>query len=166
MQEEIVPIFTAGADALSAWQMAVRAVAVFVIGWLLVRLGGRRAFSKASALDIILAVVAGSNLSRAMTGNAPFVETVAATAALVLLYRALRYAAYPSDRLGKLLKGGPVELVRGGEIHWKQMRWHGIGRGDLEEGMRKSGVRRLEEVEVGYLDRSGDITIVTRETQR
>lgn len=68
------------------WQMSIRAVLIFLFGLVLIRLFGRRAFGKQTALDIVLAIVVGSNLSRALTANAPFFPTLAATAAIVLLF--------------------------------------------------------------------------------
>ena len=60
-----------GVDAHLSWaQECARAVLVFAYGLLLVRVAGRRIFGKWSALDIIVSIVVGSNLSRALTGSA------------------------------------------------------------------------------------------------
>ena len=48
-------------------------------GILCIRVAGRRTFSNLTPLDIFVAIVVGSNISRAMTGKAPFVSTLAAT---------------------------------------------------------------------------------------
>jgi len=56
-----------GGGPLSALQECVRTVLVFAYGLLLVRLAGRRIFGKWSALDIIVSIMVGSNLSRALT---------------------------------------------------------------------------------------------------
>src|SRR5688500_11455069 len=57
--------------AITWWQMSVRAVIVFAFGILLVRLSGKRTFGKLSAFDIVLAIVVGSNLSRALHRQRP-----------------------------------------------------------------------------------------------
>ena len=69
-------------DDITWWQMSLRAALIFLLGMLMVRFAATRAFGKWSALDIILAVVVGSNLSRAMTGSAPFLPTIVATTAV------------------------------------------------------------------------------------
>ena len=53
------------------WQMTIRGVAVFLFCTLLLRVLCRRAFGMHSYLDIALAVLIGSILSRAVVGNAP-----------------------------------------------------------------------------------------------
>jgi len=52
---------------------------IFAFGLALVRLAGRRVFVRWAALDIVVAVVVGSNLSRALTGTAPLGGTLAAS---------------------------------------------------------------------------------------
>lgn len=67
-------------------QECARAALIFAYGLLLVRVAGRRAFARWSALDIVVAIIVGSNLSRSLTGSAPLFPTIAATALLMLLH--------------------------------------------------------------------------------
>ena len=60
-------------------QECARAVVIFVYGFAIVRFVGRRVFGKWAALDIIVSVIVGSNLSRALTGSAELWGTLAAT---------------------------------------------------------------------------------------
>ena len=72
-----------GASSPLDWtQELARAVLIFTYGLLLVRVFGRRVFRKWAALDFVISIVIGSNLSRALTGNAQLWETLAATALL------------------------------------------------------------------------------------
>ncbi len=64
-----------------------------------IRIGGRRMFSHVSPLDIVVALVVGSNISRAMTGKAPFLATLAATLLLCVLHRLLAWACYRYEPL-------------------------------------------------------------------
>lgn len=50
-------------------QECARAAVIFAYGLVLVRVAGRRVFGKWAALDIIVSVIVGSNLSRALTGK-------------------------------------------------------------------------------------------------
>lgn len=68
------------------WQECARAALIFAYGLALVRIAGRRVFGKWSALDIIVSVIVGSNLSRALTGSAPLFGTLAATTLLMALH--------------------------------------------------------------------------------
>jgi uncharacterized membrane protein YcaP (DUF421 family) len=77
---------------------------------------------KLAAFDIVLAVLVGSNLSRALTANAPFGPTLAATAAIALVHWSITFLALRSRLVDKLVKGDVVSLVLHGEVDWRAMR--------------------------------------------
>ena len=110
----------------------------------------------------MLAVLIGSNLSRTLTANAPFLPTLAATAVIVLVHWIITYVAFHSKRVGWLVKGDVVRLVRDGEVDWRATRRHGLSEGDLEEAARNTGVRGLEQVQTAFLERSGKISVLGR----
>ena len=147
--------------SITWWQMTIRAAVVFVFGLLLVRIFGQRAFGRQTVLDIILAIVVGSNLSRTMTASAPLWPTLAATTGLVLLYWVFNHAAARWHRLSWLVKGGVVQLARDGQMDHKAMLRTGISEGDLKEAMRRSGIASFEEVRSAYLERNGKISVLT-----
>jgi hypothetical protein len=60
---------------LSPWQMAARAVVVYLATLAIVRIGKKRFLSRASAFDVIVGIVIGSIASRAVTGNAPILPS-------------------------------------------------------------------------------------------
>lgn len=144
----------------SAAQLCVRAIILFLIGIAYVRIAGRRTFSQASPLDIVVALVVGSNLSRAMTGKAPFWPTLAATLLLVVLHRVFVMMTIRWKWLAKLMKAEPVVLVRDGVKDENAMLRHGIGNVDLLEGLRLEQVDRIEQVKLATLENSGRISVV------
>ncbi len=144
------------------WQMMIRAVLILFYGLLLVRFAGRRMFGKLTALDIILAVLIGSNLSRTLTANAPFLPTLAATAGIMLVYWLLMYASMRVPVISWIVKGRPILLVRDGEVNHGKMNRLGIGERDLAEAMRGSGVTHLRAIKEAYLERDGSISILKK----
>lgn len=149
-------------QAISLVQMSLRAVLIFVIGLLIVRFAAARAFGKWSALDIVLAVIVGSNLSRAITGGAPFLPTLAATILLVLLHGLLARASARWSWLSAVIKGRPVILARDGVLDEAAMKKAGLGEGDLRMALRAAGYDDVSEIRSASLERNGDITIIGR----
>ena len=141
-------------------QMSLRATLIFVLGVLIVRFAATRAFGKWSALDIILAVIVGSNLSRALTGSAPFLPTLIATVLLVVLHGMLAMAAARWSWLSTVTKGASVPLVREGQMDEAAMRRAGIGQGDLRMALRAAGHNDLTSVKSASLERNGDISVI------
>ena len=142
------------------WQMSIRAMLILLLGVILVRLLGRRAFGQQNPLDIVVAIVIGSNLSRAMTGNAPFVSTVAATTVLLTVFWLLDHAAARWHLVSKLAKGEPVRLARDHRFDRKAMRWWAITEGDIAEAARASGKSGIEAVKDVVLERSGRLSTI------
>lgn len=144
------------------WQMAIRAVIIFFYGLVLLRIAGRRAFGRQSAIDIVLAVLIGSNLSRAATGGSPFLPTMAGTAVLVLLYWLAIQLTQRSDIAGFLMKGEHTVLVRDGQPEQAAMRRAGISHLDLREAIRLEGCDEISDVHLATLERSGHVSVVKR----
>lgn len=152
-----------GADTLTWWQMSVRAVGVFFAALVIMRIGNQRIFGKHTAFDIVLGIIYGSILSRAITGNSPFWPTICAALVLVLLHRFLAYAAYnTSGILGTFLKGTPVMLVKDGKLQKEALKKNSLTENDLQEAMRSGGVASLDDIETACLERSGSISIIKK----
>jgi uncharacterized membrane protein YcaP (DUF421 family) len=146
------------------WQMSVRALIVLAYGILFVRIAGKRTFGKLSAFDIVLAVLIGSNLSRALTGNAPFWPTLAATTVLGIAHWTLGRASIHNRWLGKIIKGSPRQIIRDGKLDEAAMKKGELSHGDLAEALRLHGCEALEGVKDAYLERNGDISVIKSES--
>jgi uncharacterized membrane protein YcaP (DUF421 family) len=125
-------------------------------------LGDNRIFGKSTTFDIVLSIILGSLLSRAITGNAPFFSTVITSAALVLLHMVLaKLAVY--THIGKFIKGREQQLVKNGRLLEEAMRKQQITEHDILEAVRQKGrILGLEEVEAAFLERDGSISIITK----
>ena len=147
---------------IDAWQMSARAAIIFVYGLVLLRFAHKRLLGKWSALDFILAIVIGSNLSRALTASAPFAETLVATAVLIALHWLLCTLAARVPALGPLLKGDAARLIHDGAVDPAAMRRHAVGERDLQEALRCAGIGDVAAVREAYLERSGEISVLRR----
>jgi uncharacterized membrane protein YcaP (DUF421 family) len=156
-----------GADEIAIWQMGVRAVIVYLAAIALVRLGEKRFLGRYTALDVILGFMLGSVLSSAITGSAPFFETILGGAlSLVLIHWLFAVLSFRSERFGDLVKGTERVLVRDGKIDWESMQTSHISRSDLLAALRANGqLDEVEKVREARLERSGDISVLERESE-
>ncbi len=151
---------------INIWQMSLRALVVFVLAIGMIRLGNKRFMGQSTALDVMLSIVFGSIVSRAITGNAPFFPALAASLTLVLVHWLFSALAFHSPRFDILVKGHQRTLVRDGEIQWHEMRQSHITEQDLYEALRSNGrTLDLREVKSAHLERNGDISIILRKHQ-
>jgi uncharacterized membrane protein YcaP (DUF421 family) len=150
---------------INALQMSLRAFIVFFIAIAMLRLGNKRFMGKSTALDVMLGIVFGSTVSRAITGNAPFFPTLAASLVLILLHWTLAAIAFRSHGFGTLVKGRNTLLVRDGEIQQEEMRSAHITEDDLKEALRNEGkAPEIKEIKAAHLERNGDISIITKDS--
>lgn len=139
--------------------MSVRAAIVFPYILLLFRIMPRKLFSGSSALDIGVLVLIGSSLSRALTGNAALLPTLAATGALVAMYVALSALARRSELVSVLVKGRRLTVIEDGRVNLSALRGAQLGVRDLEEQLRLKGVRQTGELSRAYLERNGGLSV-------
>src|SRR5215212_5626854 len=145
---------------INALQMGLRAVVVYVVTVLMVRLAKKRFMGRATAFDVILGIMIGSIVSRAVTGNAPFLPALAATAVLLAMHSLFSWAALHWHGFGDLIKGHDQLLIRGGEIDKREMRKAHMSERDLWEDLRGKSISRLDEVAEGRLERNGGLSVI------
>ncbi len=143
-------------------QMAFRTVVIYLSALIVVRLASQRFLSKASAFDVIVAIMLGSIMSRAINGSAPLVPTVAAGAVLLGLHWLFATLAFHTSWFGDLVKGRRVLLIEDGEVQAKGMRKTGLTQADLAEALRlQTGHTDPAKVRRAYLERNGKISVQT-----
>lgn len=156
-----------GNDELTVWQVALRALLIYVTAILLVKIGEKRFMGKSTAFDMILGIILGSVLSRAITGNAPFSDVIWAGAFLVGLHWLFSVISYHSDWFGTLIKGSERILVKDGQIQWDNMRKSHISQKDLEMALYDAGkVTDPSDVKVARFERSGDISVIPLQKEK
>jgi uncharacterized membrane protein YcaP (DUF421 family) len=144
---------------ISAAQECARAVLVFVYGFAAMRLMGRRILGKWSALDILLSVIVGSILGRAITGGAPLGGTIVASWALMCLHWIAGKAAARSDRCSKWLEGSPIVLGTHGRIDQSTRRSYSISNVDVLEALHEKGISSIEQADRIIVEPNGKITV-------
>ncbi len=142
------------------WQMCIRAILIFLSALLMVRISAKRIYGKYGSLDIVIAVILGSILSRALTANAQFLPTLAAAFTLIFLHLLLVKIALRNEKIDYLLKGKKIQLIGNGKVLRDNLQKADITLHDLQEAMRAKGIQNEQDVRLAYLERSGDISII------
>lgn len=155
-----------GNQDITALQECARAALVFFYGLVMLRLSGRRTFAQMSAVDLVISIIIGSNLSRAMTGGAPFWGTLASVALLVALHLLLVHALARHDMLARWVEGRPILLARDGRVDEQARRRCKISHADIEEALRGHGLDGMAEADKVaklVLEPSGKISVIRRQ---
>ena len=150
-------------DQLDILQMSVRAVVIYFVALLLIRMGGMRIFGKKSAFDTIIVIIMGAVLARTIVGASPFGSTVAAAAVMIGINKSLAWMALKSNTINRLIKGKPLLLYDRGKIQWDNMNKACLSKSDLMESLRLETLKAsLSEVEQAYMETNGRISFVMK----
>jgi uncharacterized membrane protein YcaP (DUF421 family) len=90
---------------------------------------------------VIVSVVVGSNLSRALTGAAPLWGTLAASTAFVALHWLLAHLMAGFPRLGALL-------------------YHGLSRQDIAVALRQKGLTSAAQTRLLVIEPNGELSVL------
>lgn len=160
--EILVEIFGKGKE-LSVYQMCMRAILVFIITLLLIRMSGKRTFGMRMPMDNVIAILLGALLSRAIVGASPFIATVASGLVIVILYRICAGLSVFSKLFGKIVKGSGELIYKDGVMLKETMKRCMVTEEDLIEEVRiNSNLGSLHEVETAYVERNGEISVVKK----
>src|SRR3954466_9934882 len=152
LAETLLGLSAKAAD-LTLAQVAVRAFLVYSALIVFARLGKKRFLAQATPLDAILLILIGSIASRGVSGTAPFFTSIIAAACVVALHSVFSFISCRSDRFSHWIKGIPPVLVKDGRIDREAMLNTHMSEGDLDEDLRKKGLRDAAKIAEARLER-------------
>ncbi len=150
-------------DGATLGQLCARAIVLFIFGIGCIRIAGRRTFAQYSPLDIIVAVVVGSNIGRVMAGKAAFFPVLAATLTVVVLHRLVAAASVRWRFVARLVNRQPTVLIVDGEVQQAALRRADLSREDLLEGLRMKQIDDPRNVAKATLEAGGKISVIPRD---
>ncbi len=143
------------------WHFLLRAVAIYVLVMLLVRLSGKRAVGQFTPFDLVLLILLGNAVQNGLNGGD---NSLTGAALLAICLIALNYAvalvAARSPGARRLIEGEPVILARDGKVHRDVLHRELVSNADFHEAMREAGCTNIERIRLATLETDGRISIV------
>src|SRR5580698_2883739 len=140
--------------------VAVKAVLLFAVAIIGLRLGERRTLAQLSAFDFAVAVAIGAIIGRGATASdTSFVTSAVALVTLLVAHRVVGIGRRHS-RVVRLIDHPPRVLVARGQLQAKELARAGLTAADVYALLREHGVGDL--AQVGYLlyETRGAVTVV------
>lgn len=151
---------------VNVWQMAARAIVVYCVTLVLIRIGKKRFLATPSSFDLVLLMILGSVLSRAVPGSVPFFATIVSGVVLVLLHTMFSYLTFYSTRSGAFIKGQALVLIKDGQINWENMCKAHLTERDLLSALRsRAQLLDPSKVSLAILERNGEISIIKKDKE-
>jgi uncharacterized membrane protein YcaP (DUF421 family) len=146
------------------WQFPLRALAVYAILLLFIRLAGKRTVGEFTAFDLLLVVLIAEAMEGALLGGDHSIAAgILVAASLVLMNFAIGFVSARSQRFDRLVDGEPVVLASNGQLFERVLRRSNVPRSDFDESMRTAHIGAIEDVQLAVLEPNGHITFIRRE---
>lgn len=143
------------------WHFALRAVAVYALVMLLVRLSGKRAVGQFTPFDLVLLILIGNAVQNGLNGgDNSLTGAVILAVCLIGLNYGIAFIAARSPHARKFIEGQAVVLARDGKIFREVLRRELVSNADFHEAMREAGCTEIERIRVATLETNGRISIV------
>jgi uncharacterized membrane protein YcaP (DUF421 family) len=145
-------------------EIVLRAAAIFVVIFVLLRAMGRRELSEVTAFELVILVVIGDVVQQGVTQEDMSVTGAVlaiSTMGLLAVGASVVSAKFPRSR--PVLEGAPVVILRDGRLFEQAMDQERITREEVHEAARKQGIRDLAEVEWLIVESDGKFSFITRD---
>ena len=149
---------------LEWYQMCTRTIIVFFVALIFIRVSGMRTFGTQSAFDVVVSLTLGAILSRCITGHYPFFSCLSAAALLVVLHQVVAFLTYRSNKIRKMTEGEPILLFEEGKKIEKNLSEYSIMESELQQALHQANVDSYEKVKAIWLEPSGNISVVKKES--
>jgi uncharacterized membrane protein YcaP (DUF421 family) len=139
----------------------VHAVIGYFILLFTVRILRRRAGAQMTMYEFVLIFLLGGVIILSTVGNDRSVTNCTCAVIVVgFMHRALAYAKSNSSRVGAIIDGTPVVVIRKGEWLSDVIHTTGLRRDDIEAAARGMGLTRIEDIDYAIVERNGHISVI------
>jgi uncharacterized membrane protein YcaP (DUF421 family) len=148
--------------SLPWWEFVVRAVMVFCVLLLMVRVSGRRTVGQFTPFDLLVVMLLSEAVSNSLTGGDDSLGGgLILAATLVALNMGASFLTSHSKTMSDLLDGSPVLLGRDGKLFDKVLKKCRLSQTEVDEALHEADCK-LEDMAYIFLEADGNITIQTK----
>jgi uncharacterized membrane protein YcaP (DUF421 family) len=143
----------------------LRATAIYLFLLVLMRIAGRRSLAQMTPFDLVLLLVVAEATQQGLLGNDFSVTNafivITTLVGLDVLVTALTHRSRWLDRWVNAL---PLVLIQDGEVIDDRLKKARVDREDiLEQARATQGIERMEQIKYAVLERSGGISIISKQ---
>lgn len=134
----------------------------FYIGLMLfTRLMGLRSFSKLSSHDFAMTVAIGSILASTIISDTPsLLQGLFAVAVLFLIQGVISVLRRKVKLLKSLIDNQAIILMAHGEYLWDNLKEANLSTSDVQEVLRKNGIKSKTEIFAVIMETTGDMSVI------
>jgi uncharacterized membrane protein YcaP (DUF421 family) len=142
----------------------LRAAAVYLFVFVLVRLSGRRTMGEMDSFDFVLLLIIGEATQQALLGqDYSLTHSFLVVLTLILLDTGMSLVKQRSGLVARIVDGVRLAIVQDGEPRPEYLRKERLSEGDVLRAAREQhGLETLAQIKVAFLEADGKITVVPK----
>ena len=141
------------------WELVLRAVIIYGVLMVMVKLSGRRTVGQFTPFDLLVVMLLSEAVSSSLSGGEESViGGVISAGTLVLLNIGAAWLTSRSEKASDVLDGRPVLLARDGQLYDSALKHCKLSRGEFEQALREHDCTQAD-VATAFLEADGTITI-------
>ncbi len=150
--------------SLPWWNFILRALVIYLVVMVLVRVSGKRAVGQLTPFDLVLLILIGNAVQNGMNGgDNSLTGAVILSVSLIALNYLVAWLAARVPAVRRLTEGEPMVLARDGHVFRDVLKREMVSRADFEKAMRESGCDEHDQIKLAVLETDGHITLVMHE---
>ena len=142
---------------------ALRALAVYALMLVVIRLLGKRTVGNFTAFDLLVALMLGEVVDEIIYGDVNFAQGAVAILVIAAAKYATSWITYGSQKAANILEGKPTPLVRDGELLHDGMRSEIMTEADTMASLRLQGISDVREVKIAILEVDGEVSVIKQD---
>lgn len=148
--------------------IVLRAFAVYIFLFIIVRLSGKKSLAESSPFDFVLLLIIGEVTQQALVGDDfSLTASFIAIATLVGIDMLFILAKHKWKLFGKISESTPLLIVNKGQPLWKRMKQTQVEYEDIMEAARLThGIYSMDKIEYAVLEKDGSISIIPKEEKK
>lgn len=139
---------------------ALRAVAVYILMLVVIRLLGKRTVGNFTAFDLLVALMLGEVVDEIIYGDVSFAQGTVAILVVALAKYLTAWLSYFDHGLNRILEGAPTPVIRNGEFQKQGLRSEIMNEKEVMAALRLAGVDDLREVRLACVEVDGEVSVI------
>ena len=140
-----------------------RAVILFMVVFLVVRLMGKRELSQIQPFEFVIIILIADLASGPMSDrNMTTFYGIVPILALLVMYMVLSFLLKTNKKVQTMVSGSPVLLIKDGKIIEKEMKKQEYMIEDIMSQIRSRGVFKIQDVAYAILETNGNLSVIPK----
>src|SRR4051812_17575365 len=145
---------------ISPFDLILRAVLVYLVIVVLLRISGKRQLGQMGATEFVAILLISNAVQNSMNGgDNSLIGGLWLSLILIVLSTMISYLTYRNRFFSRLFEGTPTLLIHNGKLLAKHLRHERLSENELRGLLRKQGVHNFHDVQTAILEADGTLSL-------